>query len=76
MLDHLKLADRFAEGLALARPLQALLQRQLCGHVGHQRQGQALALEITHDAGKAHVLGADEVFYGHPTIIEEQFSGI
>ncbi|MNL27636.1 hypothetical protein D3C87_1492380 [compost metagenome] len=76
MLDHLKLAYRFAKGFALARPFQALFQRQLCGHVGHQRQGQAFALEVAHDAGKAHVLCADQVSCRHPAIIEEQFSGV
>ncbi|MNO03342.1 hypothetical protein D3C81_2240110 [compost metagenome] len=76
MLDHLKLADRFAKGFALERPFQALFQRQLCGHVGHQCQGQALALEVAHDAGEAHVLGADQVSCGHWAIIEEQFSGV
>ncbi|MNF89057.1 hypothetical protein D3C84_715640 [compost metagenome] len=76
MLDHLKLADRFAKGFALARPFQAFLQRQLRGHVGHQCQGQAFALEIAHDAGKAHVLGADQISRGHRAIIEEQFGRV
>ena len=76
MLEHLELAHRFAERLALARPLQGLLQGQLCGHVGHDRQAQALALEVGHDAGETGILRADQVLHRHLAVVEEQLSGI
>ena len=76
MLEHLKLADGFAERLTFTRPLQALFQSQLRGHVGHQRQGEPLALKVAHDAGKPHVFGADQMLHRHPAIIEEQLGGI
>src|SRR3989344_562795 len=76
MLDHLELADRLAQGFTLARPLEALFQRKLRGHVGHQGQGQAFVLEIAHDAGETHVFAADQIAYRHWAIIEEQFGRV
>ncbi|MNI71880.1 hypothetical protein D3C73_1277850 [compost metagenome] len=76
MLDHLELADGLAERFALTRPLQAFLQCQLRGHVGHQCQRQALALEVAHDAGKTHVLAADQMTHRHPAIVEEKLGRV
>ncbi|MNT51406.1 hypothetical protein D3C72_1883700 [compost metagenome] len=76
MLDHLELADRLTKGFTLARPLEALLQGKLGGHVGHQCQGQAFVLEIAHDAGEPHVFTADQISYRHTALIEEQFGRV
>src|SRR3990167_7587488 len=54
--------------------IQAL--HQGLAHIAHDRQTQALALEVGHDAGKAHVLRTDQILHWHQAVIEEQLGGV
>ena len=72
--DHLVLDQVLAEGLALARPGERLVEAGLREADRGRRHAEPLGIEVAHDGAEAGVLLADQVGRRHAHIVEMQAS--
>ena len=74
--DRLVRRQLLAEGFAIGGPFDRFGERHPRHRAAAMRHAEPFAVEIAHDAGKAAIFGADEVFGRHFDIVEMDGGGI